>query len=62
MTLSEYDVRKAKAMQLKTMGINPYASSFDKKQTIQDILSHDKETFPDIEAIIPQPKKTFSTA
>jgi hypothetical protein len=34
MALSEYEVRKAKAVQLKEMGIIPYANKFDKKHTI----------------------------
>lgn len=35
MVLSEYEVRKAKAVQLREMGIIPYANKFDKKDTIE---------------------------
>ena len=62
MALSEYEVRKEKVGKLRDLGITPYAQKFDKKHTIGDILSHEKDTFRDIEVIVAEPQMNYKTA
>lgn len=62
MTLSEYEVRTAKVQTLRDLGIKPYASGYDKKHTIDDLLQAVDTDFRDIEAIIPAPEHTHKTA
>lgn len=62
MTLSEYEVRKAKALQLKEMGIIPYANRFNKKHTIAELLTQLQTDFRDIDDIIPNAKTPYKTA
>lgn len=62
MALSEYEVRKEKVGKLRDLGITPYAQKFHKKQTIADILSHEKDTFRDIEVIVAEPQMNYKTA
>lgn len=59
----ERDVRIAKVQKMKTMGIIPYAQSFDKKNLIWDII-HDYETkkYRDIVDIISNPETQVQTA
>ena len=62
MALSEYEVRKQKAETLRSMGINPYAQKFDKKQMISDLLAKAEEKFRDVEEIVKGPENTSKTA
>ena len=62
MALSEYEVRKAKAIQLKEMGIIPYANKFDKKDSIEWLNTRAGEDFRDIEEIIKWPELHYKTA
>lgn len=62
MALSEYEVRKAKAVQLKEMGIIPYANKFDKKDTIAALNTRAWDKFRDVEEIITWPSLHFKTA
>jgi len=62
MSLSEYEVRKAKVWQLQNLGIVAYAQKYDKKHTVAQLLAHSEETHRDINDIIAAPKVQFSTA
>lgn len=61
MALSEYEVRKEKVQKLRSLGITPYAESFDKKHTISDLFAI-KEDFRAVEEIVESPKKLYKTA
>ncbi|MFA6089701.1 MAG: hypothetical protein WC755_07610 [Candidatus Woesearchaeota archaeon] len=45
-------VRIEKIKRMKNFGIIPYASSFDKKDKISDLILREKEVFRDINDII----------
>lgn len=62
MALSEYEVRKQKAETLRSMGINPYAQKFDKKQMISDLLARSEDSFRDVEEIVKAPANSYKTA
>ena len=62
MALSEYEVRKAKAVQLKEMGIIPYANKFDKKDSIEWLNTRAGDDFRDVETIIQWPQLHYKTA
>lgn len=59
----ERDVRIAKIQKMKSMGIIPYAQSFDKKNLIWDIISaYETKEHRDINDIIPTPEIQVETA
>lgn len=59
----ERDVRIAKAKKMKSMGVIPYAQSFDKKNLIWDIIkNYETKEHRDINDIIPNPEIQVHTA
>lgn len=61
--VGERETRIAKAKKMKTMGINPYAQSFDKKNLISDIIKdYETKEHRDINDIIPNPEIQVKTA
>ena len=59
----ERDVRIAKIQKMKSMGIIPYAQSFDKKNLISDIIKdYENKDHRDINDIIPNPEVQVKTA
>lgn len=63
MSTNEYDVRLSKRQELIDMGIVPYASRWDKDQTIAKLIQHGSElTLRSIEEILTSPKQIYSTA
>ncbi len=61
--LSERDVRINKLKLIKEFGINPYPAKFNKIETVQEIISVNKNLkHRDIEDIIKEPKQQVSTA
>ena len=59
----EREVRIAKIKKIETMGIIPYAQSFDKKDLISDIIkNHENKEHRDINDIIPNPEIQIKTA
>lgn len=60
---SERDVRIAKIAKMKSMGIIPYAQSFDKKHLVSDIVKeYESKELRDINDIIPSPVVQVKTA
>jgi len=60
---SERDVRIAKVAKMKSMGIIPYAQSFDKKNLISDIIKEfETKDLRDINDVIPNPVVQVKTA
>ncbi len=61
--VGERETRIAKAKKMKTMGIIPYAQSFDKKDLISDIIKdYETKEHRDINDIIPNPEIQVKTA
>lgn len=61
--VGERETRIAKAKKIKTMGIIPYAQSFDKKDLISDIIKdYETKEHRDINDIIPNPEIQVKTA
>lgn len=61
--LGEREVRIAKVQKMKSMGIIPYAQSFDKKNLIWDIIQdYESKGHRDINDIIPTPEVQVQTA
>ncbi len=61
--LGEREVRIAKIQKMKTLGIIPYAQSFDKKNLIWDIIqAYETKDHRDIIDIIPNPEPQVKTA
>lgn len=61
--LWEREVRIQKVHKMRAMWVVPYAQSFSKKQSIDDIIkSSEEKTFRDIELIIPSPELQVETA
>ena len=59
----ERDVRIAKIQKMKSMGVIPYAQSFDKKNLISDIIKdYETKELRDINDIIPNPEIQVQTA
>jgi lysyl-tRNA synthetase class 2 len=60
---SERDVRIAKVAKMKSMGIIPYAQSFDKKNLISDIIKEfETKDLRDINDVIANPVSQIKTA
>jgi lysyl-tRNA synthetase class 2 len=61
--LSERDVRIQKVEKMKTMGIIPFAQSYDKTHSIGDIINeYSSKTLRDSETIVANPEIQVSTA
>ena len=59
----ERDVRRAKVQKMKSMGVIPYAQSFDKKNLISDIIKdYENKEHRDINDIILNPQMQVKTA
>lgn len=58
----EVQTRIEKVERMKTLGIIPYAASFDKKNPIDSLASFDTTVFREIETIIANPKNNVKTA
>lgn len=61
--VGERETRIAKAKKMKTMGVIPYAQSFEKKDLISDIIkSYETKEHRDINDVIPNPEIQVKTA
>lgn len=61
MSLSEHEIRLSKRQQLLDMGIPPYASGYDKKHAIKELID-DHSEFRSIDDIMISPRAIYSTA
>jgi lysyl-tRNA synthetase class 2 len=60
---SERDVRIAKVEKMKSMGIIPYAQSFDKKNLVSDVIKeYENKELRDINDVILNPVLQVKTA
>lgn len=60
--LDETGVRVEKAQRMKSLGVFPYGSKFENKQSIRDVIRRSKETFREIDTIIASPIINTRTA
>lgn len=61
MSLSEHEIRLSKRQQLLDLGIPPYAPSYEKKQSIKELID-DPSELRSIDDILLSPRTIYATA